>query len=232
MRTEFAVLTGLTEADLGFDRFNPYHAFARAPVASLAWRLRGRGYRTLCVHPFDRRFFRRDLAMVNLGFDGFLGPEAFVGATASGRYVDDVEVARRIVELIDAEGPNLFVFAITMENHGPWTGTPATPAFDHPELARIAQAAALGQYLDGLRKADRMIARLTAALDRHRPSLLGFYGDHLPSLPAAFDALRFEDNRTDYLIWRSETATPRRRDLAAHELPDALLAALEPAAVS
>jgi hypothetical protein len=41
-RAEFAALTGIPEGDLGYDRFNPYHALARAPVASLA---RGRGRR-------------------------------------------------------------------------------------------------------------------------------------------------------------------------------------------
>jgi len=59
MRTEFAVLTGIPETELGYDRFNPYYALARAPLASQVWRLRQAGYRTICLHPFDRRFFRR-----------------------------------------------------------------------------------------------------------------------------------------------------------------------------
>jgi hypothetical protein len=33
MRAEFAVLTGIPEAELGYDRFNPYYALARAPIA-------------------------------------------------------------------------------------------------------------------------------------------------------------------------------------------------------
>ncbi|HEY4037977.1 MAG TPA: sulfatase-like hydrolase/transferase, partial [Burkholderiaceae bacterium] len=73
VRTEFAVLTGLPEAAIGFDKFNPYQGFARAPVASLAWQMRSEGYRTVCVHPFDRRFYGRDRVMRNLGFDEFLG---------------------------------------------------------------------------------------------------------------------------------------------------------------
>jgi hypothetical protein len=36
MRTEFAVLTGLEDAALGLDRFNPYFRFAREPIGSLA----------------------------------------------------------------------------------------------------------------------------------------------------------------------------------------------------
>ena len=69
MRTEFAVLTGIPESALGYDRFNPYYGLARVPIESHVWRLRRAGYRTICLHPFDRRFFRRDLAMPALGFE-------------------------------------------------------------------------------------------------------------------------------------------------------------------
>ena len=44
MRAEFAVLTGIEEAALGYDRFNPYHALARGRIASQVWRLRAAGY--------------------------------------------------------------------------------------------------------------------------------------------------------------------------------------------
>ena len=80
MRAEFAVLTGIPENELGYDRFNPYHAFARVPIASLAWRLRSHGYRTICLHPFDRGFFRRDLTLPALGFETFLGIETLGGS--------------------------------------------------------------------------------------------------------------------------------------------------------
>jgi hypothetical protein len=70
-RAEFAVLSGIAEPALGYDRFNPYHALARTPIASEVWRLRAAGYRTVCLHPFDRRFYRRDLAMPALGFGSF-----------------------------------------------------------------------------------------------------------------------------------------------------------------
>jgi len=220
MRTEFAVLSGLSEAELGFDRFNPYHAFARKPVASLAWRLRAHGYRTICLHPFDRRFFRRDIAMPNLGFDAFVGPEAFVGAERTGLYITDLEVGRRIVELVGAQGPAVFVFAITMENHGPWlsgiagAGTGAVPG--------LRDGAALGQYLDGLRSANRMVALLAETFTPARPAVLGFYGDHLPSLPSVFDEVGYTDPRTDYFIWRPGGTGAEPRDIAAHQLPDAV----------
>jgi hypothetical protein len=48
-RAEFAVLSGIAEPALGYDRYNPYHALTRAPIASQVWRLRAAGYRTICL---------------------------------------------------------------------------------------------------------------------------------------------------------------------------------------
>ena len=48
-RAEFAVLTGIAEPALGYDRFNPYHALTRTPIMSQVWRLRRAGYRTICL---------------------------------------------------------------------------------------------------------------------------------------------------------------------------------------
>jgi hypothetical protein len=223
-RTEFAVLTGLADDALGFDRFNPYHAFAKAPIGSLAWRLKACGYRTICVHPFDRRFYARDRIMPRLGFDRFLGEEVFAGKPRQGRYVADAAVAEVCLELLrEHRGEGVFVFAITMGNHGPWdkSSTAELP----PPVAGLPDGAALGQFLDGLRDADLMLDILCGGL-ADTPALLALYGDHLPSFPGAFAALGFTDPRTDYLIWRGGGGPGLRRDLAAHQLGDALLEAL------
>jgi len=232
VRTEFAVLTGLDDAALGLDRFNPYHAFARVPLASFVWRLRAAGYRTICIHPFDRRFYRRDRIMPDLGFDAFLGEEAFPGAARTGLYIADVEVARLAVELLREEGPGTFLFAITMENHGPWHGKGPAGLDLAPELAALPEGRALGRFLRGLRGSDAMLGILAEALTaRGAPGVLAFYGDHLPSFPAAFAALGFRDRQSDYVIWSPPAGEGRRRDLAAHELPAAIMAAMSAATI-
>jgi Sulfatase len=200
MRAEFAVLTGIEEAALGYDRFNPYHALARGRIASQVWRLRAAGYRTICLHPFDRRFFRRDLVMPALGFEQFLGRES-LGGSRTPPYLSDPAVAGHILRVLDTEGPRTFIFAITMGNHGPWFGP----------------AGEWASYLDGLRQSDEMLRILVDGLARRGgDAMLGFYGDHLPSLPRAFARLGFDDWRSDYVIWGAGAAG--YRDLFAHEL--------------
>ena len=220
MRSEFAVLTGIAASELGYDRFNPYYALARVPLESQVWRLRRAGYRTICLHPFDRRFFRRDLAMPALGFERFLGRESLGGARLPP-YCPDPELARQILHILDEEGPQTFIFAITMGNHGPWTvkGPPLDPGvtalFDPAELPNGGE---LLRYLDGARASDEMLRLLMAGLEgRDDPALLAFYGDHLPSLSATFAHFGFDEPHSDYAIWPGG-GTPLRRDLPAHEL--------------
>ena len=221
MRTEFAVLTGIPESELGYDRFNPYYALARAPVASQAWRLREAGYRTICLHPFSARFFRRDLAMPALGFDTFLDAKA-LGGSARPPYCADPDLARQVLSVLDDAGPRCFIFVITMGNHGPWLdkGPPIDPAITRLFDARaVPQGKALQRYLDGLRRSDEMLAILTSGLEQRRGyAMLGFYGDHLPSLPHAFEHFGFTEPHSDYVIWPGGAAPPLRRDLPAHDL--------------
>jgi len=237
MRAEFAVLSGVPESALGYDRFNPYYALARVPLESQVWRLRRAGYRTICLHPFDRRFFRRDLAMPALGFEQFLGRETLGGARAPP-YCPDPEFAQQILHILDQEGPRTFIFAITMGNHGPWLakGPPIDPAvagiFAAAEMPDVGE---LLRYLDGLRRSDQMLSVLMDGLVRRgSPALLAFYGDHLPSLSNAFAHFGFDEAHSDYAIWPG-AGTPQPRDIEAHELGrlivDAVLGAVpDPAA--
>ncbi len=229
MRAEFAALTGIPEEQLGYDRFNPYHAFSRAPLASLASRLRDEGYRTLCLHPFDKRFFRRDLAMPALGFDEFLGRET-LGGSRRPPYRSDPDLARQIVHVLDAEGPRTFIFAITMGNHGPWSEDRATidPVLDRAlDAGEVPQGRALLRYLAGLSQSDEMLAILLKELGSGaRDALFGFYGDHQPSLPDAFEYFGFDDWASDYVLVGGAPSRPRRLDLPAHMLPQMIIRGL------
>jgi Sulfatase len=229
MRAEFAVLTGIPERDLGYERFNPYHAFARAPIASLAWHLRNEGYRTLCLHPFDRGFFRRDLTLPALGFDTFLGSES-LGGSPRPPYLSDPALADQVLRTLDEAGPRTFIFVITMGNHGPWFE--AGPPIDADlrqrfDPAGVPQGGQFLRYLDGLARSDEMLRILAEGLaPRRRDGVLGFYGDHQPSLPQAFAHFDFDEWASDYILVDGAAASPQRLDMPADQLPWTILGRL------
>ncbi len=173
MRTEYGVLFGREEDDLGFRRFDPFLTATRDRSAALPIRLRGRIPSALFVHPHDLGFYGRDRLMPAIGFTALLGADAFPGAARRGPHVADAALGDRLEALIGAaHGPTL-IYAVTIENHGPW------------KAGRLDRGGSgLDAYLDHLSASDALLARLIDLLDaRGRPAVLAFFGDHRPSIP-------------------------------------------------
>jgi phosphoglycerol transferase MdoB-like AlkP superfamily enzyme len=233
MRSEFALLSGVPSKALGYARFYPY-AFVRRATASLAHWYRRAGYTTLAIHPYYAAFFGRGRVFPCLGFERFLDILAFAKAPRAGPYVSDAAVADRIIRELDAPRTEpSFIFAVTMENHGPL----------HLEQVEAGEAAcyhALGEdpkwrdftaYLRHITNADAMIGRLLAYLStRRRDAVLCFYGDHVPALPHIFDRLGNVPSQSHYFIWRNYgDRSAAKVDLPIENLGAAILQVMETA---
>ena len=92
----------------------------------------------------------------------------------------------------------------------------------------VPQGGPLLRYLDGLRRSDETLRILMAGLEEQgSPAVLGFYGDHLPSLPQAYAHFGFDEPHSDYVVWPGETGiAPRLCDLPAHRLGAVIVDAL------
>ncbi|KAB8125111.1 LTA synthase family protein [Komagataeibacter medellinensis] len=175
MRSEYGVLYGRTEAELGFRAFDPFLTAMQESSYALPNRLKGAGYESVFVHPHDIRFYNRNLLMPACGFGRMIGPEAY-GHTASADmpYVSDMALGKSIETLVRSASGPIMVHAVTMENHGPWA-------------ASSQPAQGLANYLRHLGNSDRMLLDLMHALSgMDRNILLVFYGDHRPSIPGVF----------------------------------------------
>ncbi len=228
VRSEFAFLTGIDEDRLGVHRFNPYRAIAAgSAVPSLASYLKRLGYRTVCIHPYPASFYQRDRVYPRLGFDEFLDVRAFDDTMRFGPYIGDAAVADKVAALLrEATGP-VFVFVITMENHGPLHLERVAPA-DVEALYSVPPPVGcddLTIYLRHLCNADQMIAKLRQALDRcERPASLCWFGDHVPIMPSVYETFGAPDGEVEFVIWNNQNPVrPRALDLVANDLPMAWL---------
>ena len=231
VRTEFAFLCGIEESALGVHRFNPYRAIAgetaQPAPASLASCLKRMGYRTVCLHPYPAGFYLRDRVYPRLGFDEFLDIRAFAGAKREGPYIADAAVAERIAALLGSADKPLFIFAITMENHGPLHLERVGPA-DEASLYSTPPPAGcddLTIYLRHLRNADRMLGEVRRALAAcPRPASLCWFGDHVPIMPAVYQTLGTPEGDVGYVLWSNQsTPAPAEQALPAHALARAWL---------
>ena len=213
MRTEFAVLTGIEGAQLGYARFYPY-AFVRCACASLAsWFKRG-GYQTQAIHPYYADFFGRDRAFKHLQIDRFLDIASFKDAPRAGPYVGDMAVAESIIARARRTARQARLH-LRDDDGKPRAAAPRIGAGRRgrgiPHARRRARWRDLTAYLRHLANADAMLGRLLSALRaRRRDTVLCFYGDHVPALPHVFGELGCEPTRSDYFIWRNYGERPPR----------------------
>lgn len=229
VRSEFAFLSGAAEASLGVHRFNPYRKILNGQVVSLARVLKAAGYRTVCVHPYPSSFYGRDKVYPYLGFDEFIDLRAFEGAERFGPYVSDQAVTAMVKTLIAEATDPVFVFVITMENHGPLhlekpTAEDRTALYiENPPTG----CDDLTVYLRHLINADKMAGTLREFLQQQqqqRPARLCWYGDHVPIMANTYRQLGDPDGDTSYFIWSNRPSLRRAAErLKLDSLADLLL---------
>lgn len=182
--TEFEVLTSHAMRFLPAGSV-PYQQYVRRPMGSLPGIFAAQGYRTAAVHTYHRWFWERESVYRHLGFQRFVGLEDLDDAPLDGKYVSDSVLTREILREYEAAEAPLFLFAVSMEAHGPYEPgryPGAALAVDGP-LDDKAKAS-LVSYAEAARHADRELGALVDYFSRvEHPVYLVFFGDHLPMLP-------------------------------------------------
>jgi hypothetical protein len=213
VRTEFSFLSGVENDSLGINRFNPYRHLARDGISTLVSFLKSQGYRTICVHPYYAQFYARDKVLPKLGFDEFIDIRSFGETDKSGPFIGDVAVADKVCDLmrthIHTSTNPVFLFIISMENHGPMQLEHVGP----DDIARYYTTPPptfcddLTVYLRHLGNADIMIEKLHKQLKSFdKNSWFCFYGDHLPIMPKVYEGLGVPDKRTNYILWNKDAS--------------------------
>lgn len=180
---EFEALTGFSNAFLPYGSI-PYQQYVRGEVPSLASFLRDEGYATLAVHPFAGWFWNRAHVYEAFGFETFLAEESLPGLAKRGPLASDEALTEEIIARVEATEEPAFLFAVSLQGHGPYEPNRYEGARIEVE-AGVSEWArgSIGTYAEGIADADRGLARLIEwAGSRERPTIVVFFGDHLPPL--------------------------------------------------
>ena len=214
INTEFEFLLGTPHVFFG-SRFyvpaeTPQRYFTSEVLSAMPWLFRQNGYRTIGVHPFHGNFFNRNDLYPLIGFDYFYSLDHMPDAPVWGEFVSDAYFTDRIIEqILLAEQVNepLFLFGISMQNH--WEFEPMK--YGTLDLAVMAESPYLSAYeiqrmnsfLQGIYDADKQLGRLVEFIEsRNTPTILVFFGDHLPILglhsDRIFESLGFVSHQEDF----------------------------------
>ncbi|GAJ28559.1 LTA synthase family protein [Acidomonas methanolica] len=216
MRSEYGVLFGLDEEQLGFRQYDPFLSGEETRLHALPNRLAAHYGERIFLHPHDLRFYGRDRLLPRWGFTRLIGGEAFETAERAGPYVADRSFGEALSRLVESTVPPRLIHGVSMENHGPWA------------RGRLGLETPRAAYEAHLRNSDRMLATLMNDLERMEADvLLVFFGDHRPSLPGDLDP--DAGRETPYLIIRYVHGRPTDLTPAEHKITDITPAGLNAA---
>lgn len=183
--TEFEFLTGDTMGFLPAGSV-PYQQYINDRTPSLASYLKGLGYSTLAIHPYNRSGWDRDEVYEAFGFDEFLDKNAFDNPYRMRGYISDSSAFDKIIEQFEIKGDDpLFLFEVTMQNHGGYSKD--TPDFTSyitlPEVqSRTTSVLATEKYLTLMNQTDRALEKLIGYFEeQEEPVVVLMFGDHQPS---------------------------------------------------
>ena len=188
--TEFEFLTGDSMALLPANSI-AYQFNVKPDTYSMVSTLKDQGYYSVAMHPYPGENWNRVECYQNMGFDAFLDQEFYEGSEELRNYVSDEADYQKLIQVVEAkENPEdkLFIFNVTMQNHGGYEGT-----YDNFEQEVWLTGEYEGkypktdQYLSLMKRSDQAFQYLVEYFSRiDEPTMIVMFGDHQPSVEEEF----------------------------------------------
>ena len=221
--TEFEVLTGMNMRFFGPGEY-PYKTYVKTNLLeSAASALTSLGYGAEALHNNGGNFYSRAQVYDHMGFDHYTSKEFMniLQTTPKGWATDDILIPNILESMDTTEGQD-FVFTVTVQGHGEY---PVEKVLEHPEITvggieDEGRKNAWEYFVNQCYEMDKFTANLIQAIEeRGEPTIIVFYGDHLPTMGLAAKDLksRYLYN-TNYVIWDNIGLTKKNSSLAAYQL--------------
>lgn len=176
--SEFEVFTGCTVSFFPVNYY-PYQQAVKKPMDSMISHMESYGYTTISMHPEAESNWNRTNVYRYLGFDESLWKPDFAGAEVIHSGVSDAETYKKIIELYEnrQKGEKLFIFDLTMQNHGGYHGSETPFAVEETYI----QNPILDEYLSLVKISDDAFADLVHYFEgQDEKVIICMYGDHQP----------------------------------------------------
>ncbi|CUO93531.1 MAG: LTA synthase family protein [Clostridium sp.] len=221
--TEFEVLTGMSMRFFGPGEY-PYKTYAKTKVLESAATALGKfGYGAEALHNNGGNFYSRAQVFNHMGFDHYTSKEFMniLQTTPKGWATDDILIPN-IMDSMDTTEQQDFVFTISVQGHGDY---PTEKMIENPEIV-VSGVEDEGKrnsweyYVNEVYEMDKFAGDLVKAVEqRNEPSVIVFYGDHLPTMGLEAKDLksRYLYN-TNYVIWDNIGLEKEDRNIPAYQI--------------
>ena len=222
--SEFALLAGLPSTDFGVAKTAVFYVVTPHLTRGLVRELHRHGYRAVVLTPFNKSAYHARSAYADLGFDVVVQPQD-LGYPADPSdnlwQITSAEMAAYALQVLKRyDDKPIFLFMLTMKEHGPYDSSHAL-RYGLERLPDRALAGRLSDYfsrLEALDAATEDFARQLFA--RGRPAMFVYFGDHQPAIGASL-AYRTQVARPQWLtqfVLRDNLPQPARQTLPLTDL--------------
>ena len=182
--TEFEFLTGLSMYFLPTGSI-PYQQYIKSEVPSLASQLSSIGYTSVSMHPYYPKGWNRNTVYDDLGFEEKYFKDDFSNPEILRTYISDWTTYQKIISRYEEKSSDerLFVFDVTMQNHGSYVKRYSNFIPDVSVLGGSGTyLKATEQYLSLIKRSDEAFKQLVEYFEKQsEPTIIMMFGDHQPA---------------------------------------------------
>lgn len=209
----------------------PYVAEMHGGIYSLVSTLKSNGYYARATHPFTATNWNRNVVYRYMRFDEMIFLEGYQDVEYIGGRVSDRAIYEKVLKWLEEESEMpQFIFAVTMQNHGGYSGNAIREGETLPVIREgRTEPGEVDEYLSLIYESDRALEELVLAVDAlKRPTIVVMFGDHFPTMTEDFmnSIEGISDKQNDFISFQRQHATPyivyANYNIYLGEIPDYL----------
>lgn len=226
--TEFEVISGFN-LDFFAPGEYPYNTTINNKASeSINYALKELNYSTHALHNHEGNFYNRNTVFANLGFDTFTSVEyMLINERTDLGWAKDKFLIEPIVDLLTSTETQDFIYAISVQGHGSYPDKEISDEkyVNVTSINDDLNKNQLEYYANQVYEMDLFIKELIDAVNAlNEPTVIVFYGDHLPNLNLSKEDLSNKNlYETEYVIWDNLNLKKSNLNLEAYQLTSRVL---------
>ena len=226
--TEFEVISGFN-LDFFAPGEYPYNTTINNKASeSINYALKELNYSTHALHNHEGNFYNRNTVFANLGFDTFTSAEyMLINERTDLGWAKDKFLIEPIVDLLTSTETQDFIYAISVQGHGSYPDKEISDEkyVNVTSINDDLNKNQLEYYANQVYEMDLFVKDLIDAVNAlNEPTVIVFYGDHLPNLNLSKEDLSNKNlYETEYVIWDNLNLKKSDLNLEAYQLTSRVL---------